>query len=165
MRLEGLEPFIPAKPRGLILGSMPSAASLAEGFYYAHPRNRFWKLIKRAVPFEIENLDDKKKALGYLNLALYDSIKSCEREGSSLDSKIKNAVPADIGALVREHPSIEFILTNGALSKKLFLKHNQIEGIELIHLPSTSPANAAWPLERLWELYGPWLLKAAGARD
>ena len=148
----GLPPFIPPKAKVLVLGSMPSVASLKEGFYYMHKQNRFFKIIEILCGYKLDTIELRKKALNELNIALYDVIEACEREGS-LDAKIKHIVPSDIKNLLNYHQSIKRVITNGALSKKLFLKYSSGVNIEVVHLPSTSPANAVFNLDRLSSLY------------
>ena len=96
MRISGLKPFINEGSRILILGSMPSIASLQDGFYYAHPQNRMWKIIAAIAGVdELKTIEERKQAALKLHLAFFDVIESCEREGS-LDSNIKAVKPNDI---------------------------------------------------------------------
>lgn len=64
-------------------------------------------------------------------------------------------VPQDLAALLRQYPGIRKILLNGRLAATLFFRYNQdIAGtIPCVALPSTSPANASWSLQRLTEVY------------
>ena len=139
----------------LILGSFPSAASRAQQFYYGHPRNRFWQIIA-ALTGEVfpETTAQKRDLALRSHIALWDVIDECELIGSSYSS-IRNAVPTDIPRILREAP-IRSIYTNGNLASKLYAKYQQeLTGIAAIPLPSTSPANAAWSLERLlqrWQI-------------
>ena len=133
----------------LILGSIPSPASREVGFYYGHPRNRFWQVLAgvfgTCVP---ESIKEKKTLVLGHGLALWDAIEECDIVGAS-DSSVKNAVPTDIASLL-EKTQIERILCNGSLSKKVYDKYQlPLTGIEAIQMPSTSPANATWGLERL----------------
>ncbi len=150
--LRGLPPFIPEDPRILILGSMPSEASLKAGFYYAHPQNRFFKIIAALSGMGVATIPERKAALASLHIALFDAIGQCRRSGS-LDSAIKDAVPNDIPRLLSEHPSIRVVATNGALSRKLVSRQDLPSSVRIFNLPSTSPANAAWSLQRLLPLY------------
>ena len=150
--LQGLPPFIPEDPRILILGSMPSEASLEAGFYYAHPQNRFFKIVGVLFGMDVATIPGRKAALASLHIALFDVIGQCRRSGS-LDSAIKDAVPNDIPRLLSEHPSIQVVATNGALSRKLLSRQALPSGVKLFNLPSTSPANASWSLQRLIPLY------------
>lgn len=150
-------PVVGAHSRILILGSFPSVASREEGFFYGHPRNRFWPMLANIFADEIPiTVPDKQALLLHHHLALWDVIASCRIEGSA-DSSIRDAVPVDIRRVLDTAP-IESILCNGALSGKLYRQHLQtITGMEAIVLPSTSPANAAWSLSRLTEAWTPHL--------
>ncbi|MGN0909478.1 MAG: DNA-deoxyinosine glycosylase [Succinivibrio sp.] len=150
--LRGLPPFVPPEPWILILGSMPSEASLEAGFYYAHPRNRFFKIVSMLSSMPAETIAERKAALCALHAALFDAIGQCRRSGS-LDSAIRDEVPNDIPRFLREHPGIRVVATNGALSKKLVSRQALPGSVRVFNLPSTSPANAAWSLERLKERY------------
>ncbi len=147
-----VNPFPPAIPRGarvLILGSFPSKKSREAGFYYGHPQNRFWRVLSAVFSDEVPSSTEEKRAfLSRHGIALFDVIASCNIVGSS-DSSVKDAVPNDISALVREY-GITRICTNGNLAYALYKKYIfGTTGIEPIRLPSTSPANASWSLERL----------------
>ena len=144
-------PLYNENSRILILGSIPSPASREVGFYYGHPQNRFWKVLSEVFGMPLPESIEEKKALVLSNgLALWDSIAECDIIGAS-DSSVKNAVPTDIPSLL-EQTNIERVLCNGALSKKVYDKY-QLDrtGIPALKMPSTSPANAAWSLERLVE--------------
>ncbi len=139
----GLVPVIDENSKVLILGTMPGVESLKQQAYYSHSRNLFWQLIGEItngqVPVEYE---DKKKYLLKNNIAIWDICKACIREGS-LDSNISSETPNDIRTFIDEHPNIKTIAFNGKEAAKLFGKHiGNINGINLIVLPSTSPANA-----------------------
>ena len=158
MRISGLKPFINKGSRILILGSMPSIASLQDGFYYAHPQNRMWKIIAAIAGVdELKTIEERKQAALKLHLAFFDVIESCEREGS-LDSNIKAVKPNDINSLLLRYPKIKRVITNGNKAKDLFLTYNHDCKVEIIHLPSTSPANAVYSLDRLKALYLPYLV-------
>ncbi len=147
-------PVFDENSRILILGTFPSVKSRETGFYYGHPQNRFWKvmasLTREAAP---QTVEEKKALLLAHGIAIWDVLLSCEITGSS-DSSIKNPVAADLGRILKLCP-IEKIFANGATAAKLYDKYQRIQtGMEIITLPSTSPANAAWSLERLcqrWE--------------
>ena len=144
-----IPPFYDAESRILILGSFPSIKTRESGFFYGHPQNRFWKLM--ALLFEEEvpkSVEEKKAVLKKHRIALWDSIASCDIKGSS-DSSIKNAVPNDINRILNE-ARIAQIFTNGKKSDEVYRKYClPATGREAICLPSTSPANAAWDLNRL----------------
>jgi len=143
----------------LILGSIPSPASREVGFYYGHPRNRFWKVLAEAYRVPLPESVEEKKSLALSHgLALWDVIEECDIIGAS-DSSVKNVTPTDIPMLLAQ-TQIEKILCNGALSKKIYDQY-QLEqtGMPAIKMPSTSPANAAWSLEKLveeWEKQLQW---------
>ncbi len=133
----------------LILGSFPSVKSRGDGFFYGHPQNRFWRMLAavfdEAVPTDISA---KKAMLLRHHISLWDVIASCEIEGSS-DASVRNAVPVDI-ASVTSTANITRVFCNGALAGKLYKRHLlPVTGIEAVVLPSTSPANAAWSMEKL----------------
>ncbi len=133
----------------LILGSFPSVKSREARFFYGHPQNRFWKLLallfNEAVPVTIE---DKTRIVLENNLALWDTIHSCTITGSS-DSSIKDVVPNDISVILN-NSRVGKIFCNGTASHNLYNKYiYPSTGIEAVKLPSTSPANAAYSLDRL----------------
>ena len=133
----------------LILGSFPSVKSREEGFYYGHPQNRFWRLLARLTDEEIpETIEEKKTLLLKHQIAIWDVVHSCDIVGSS-DSSIKNAVPNDFSFILKTAP-IRQIYTNGGTAYKLYHKYcEKVTGFEAVKLPSTSPANASYSLERL----------------
>ena len=148
------EPVVSPDSRILILGSLPSVKSREEGFYYGHPRNRFWPMLAGVFGEAVPADNEARKALVLRHgLALWDVIAACDIDGSS-DASVRNAVPVDIARVMQEAP-IERIICNGALAGKLYRQHLQpVTGIEAVVLPSTSPANASWSLPRLigvWE--------------
>ena len=143
------EPVFDENSKVLILGTFPSVKSRENQFYYGHPQNRFWKVIAGLTESEVpQTIEEKKKLLLEHGIAIWDVIESCDIIGSS-DSSIKNVVPADIERVVA-NSKIQNIYANGGTAKKLYEKYSQKKtGREIIGLPSTSPANAAYSLERL----------------
>lgn len=142
-------PVISSDSRILILGSFPSVRSREEGFFYGHPRNRFWSMLAwifaEPVPLTIP---DKTALILRHNLALWDVLSSCTITGSS-DASIRDACPIDIAQLTRK-ADIRRIICNGATSGRLYERYLQpVTGVPALVLPSTSPANAAWSLPRL----------------
>ena len=133
----------------LILGSFPSVKSRVNGFFYGHPRNRFWKVLAAVFNEEAPvDIAAKKAFLLRHHIAIWDVISSCDIEGSS-DASVKNAVPVDI-THITSVARIGCIICNGSLAQKLYQRHLQpIVGLNAIVMPSTSPANAAWSLDRL----------------
>lgn len=135
--------------RVLILGSFPSVRSREEGFFYGHPRNRFWPLMAALYGEDVPQTIPARRALIlHHGLALWDVIASCHIEGSS-DASVRDAVPVDIGRVLSV-ADIRRVVCNGALAGKLYARYlQQAVGLEAIIAPSTSPANAAWSLARL----------------
>lgn len=143
------EPVFDENSRVLILGTFPSVKSREQNFYYGHPQNRFWKVLagltEEPVP---ETIEQKKSLLLRNRIAVWDVIASCDITGSS-DSSIKNVVPVDLSRILNQS-DIQQIFANGGTAKKLYEKYQKpMTGREIIGLPSTSPANAAFHLERL----------------
>ena len=141
-RIAAFPPVVPPGARALILGSMPSVESLNRNFYYAHPRNAFWHILADVYgePFP-EDIPGRIALLERHNLALWDVIESCERQGS-LDSAIREAKINDFDALFERCPGIRRILFNGGTAERLFMKHGgeYLRGREWSRMPSTSPA-------------------------
>ena len=144
-----IEPLYDASSEKLILGSLPSVKSREAMFFYGHPQNRFWKLL--ALLYDEETpvtIEEKKRLALSHHIAMWDSIHSCEIIGSS-DSSVRNVVPNDL-SLILSNSKVERIFCNGALSYKIYMKYIfPVTGIKATKLPSTSPANAAYSLERL----------------
>ncbi|AVQ17117.1 hypothetical protein FSBG_00501 [Fusobacterium gonidiaformans 3-1-5R] len=137
----------------LILGSFPSVKSREENFFYGHLQNRFWKMLAKIFEEEFpETQEQKKKLLKRHKIALWDVIHSCKIKGSS-DSSIQDVIPNDLTEILRESP-IQKIICNGGTSYKYYKKYQEkILGKEAILMPSTSPANAGYSLERLVEIW------------
>ena len=154
-------PVYDKNSRVLILGTFPSVKSREQNFYYGHPQNRFWKVIAgltgELVPETIEN---KKMVLLKHGIAVWDVIESCDITGSS-DSSIRNVVPARLEQVL-DRCEIREIYANGSTAKKLYERYQKAAcGREIVGLPSTSPANAAFRLERLleqWSIMRQYLL-------
>ena len=168
----GFEPVFDGRSRLLVLGSFPSVLSRANAFYYGNPQNRFWPVIAaclgepvppnegdpvpgtpassslpNAVTLE-ESIAAKRELLLHHGIALWDVIHSCDIKGSS-DASIKNVVPADIGRITSV-AHIEAVVCNGGTAGRLYRRYLRgATGIDAVVLPSTSPANASWSLERL----------------
>ena len=148
-------PSIDNNSKVLILGSMPGVKSLEEKQYYAHPQNRFWKVMGHILGEpKLDEFDygTKLKTLLKNNIALWDTIKSCRREGS-LDSDIQNETPNDIRKLLKNYPNIKKICLNGNKSYTAFKKYfpDLLKKYNCHKMPSTSPANARYSLEKLVE--------------
>jgi double-stranded uracil-DNA glycosylase len=148
-RIHGFPPIARADARILILGTMPSKASLAARQYYAHPMNLFWRIMGEMLDFDRDSLyETRAAALVASRVALWDVLASCRRK-SSLDSDIDaaSAVPNDFAGFFARHRRIRRVCFNGATAENLYLRHvRQLPGIpakvEHVRLPSTSPANA-----------------------
>ncbi len=174
----GFDPVFDARSRVLVLGSLPSVLSREHAFYYGNPRNRFWRVIAACVgepvpPNEGDRLPGgdcpatldasiaaKRALLLRHGIALWDVIASCDIKGSS-DASIKNVEPARIERVLAAAP-IEAVVCNGSTAGRLYARYLQdAAGMAAVTLPSTSPANAAWSLERLIERWSrelaPWL--------
>ena len=138
--LHPIPPLYDRQSRTLILGSFPSVKSREAQFFYGHPQNRFWKVLAAVFGCPMPQT------------VLWDVIGSCDIEGSA-DSSIKNAVPNDLTPIFTT-ADIRNIYCNGAISHKLYQKHLARQtGRNATKLPSTSPANAAWSVERLVEAW------------
>lgn len=146
-----IPPVYDSHSRILILGSFPSVKSRENGFFYGHSRNRFWKTVSAVIGRpEPKSIEEKKKMLLDSGVALWDVIASCEISASS-DSSIKNAVPNDISPILAA-ADIRRIFVNGKSAEKYYRKFIlPVVGIEAVTLPSTSPANAAYSLDKLIE--------------
>ena len=156
--VESFAPIVGAGARVLILGTLPSRASLEAGYNYAHPRNAFWPMmfdlfgageaLEPTTPFS-----ERAELLRRSHIALWETIKQADREHSSLDSEIvaSTEVPNDIVGLLHEYPTITHVFFNGGKAESSFrrlvapqLERNPPEQeIAYTKLPSTSPAHAA----------------------
>ena len=148
-----LAPVVDARSRVLILGTMPSPASRATGFYYNHPQNRFWKVLAALFdePVPVANTEKEQLALRH-GIALWDVLARCVISGAA-DSSISECVPNDLG-LVLDAAPIEAIFCTGSKAAELYRRHCEPRtGIPCTRLPSTSPANAAMRLPQLIEAY------------
>ena len=141
-RIVAFPPVARHDARILILGSMPSVASLQEGFYYGHPRNAFWRILAESFDCPIpDSVGEKKQLILTHRLALWDALSACEREGS-LDSAIRRPELNDFAGLFERCPGIRLVLFNGGMAHRLFMKGGApfLEGRVWRVLPSTSPA-------------------------
>lgn len=143
------EPVYNKDSKILIVGSLPSVKSRENGFYYGHPQNRFWKVIAGLHHLDVpKSIEEKEEMLLSLQIAIWDVIESCDIIGSS-DSSITNVVPMDLTKIL-EHSKIERIYANGKTAAALYKKFSKAaDNWEIMELPSTSPANAVYSLERL----------------
>ncbi len=159
-------PLFDENSRILILGSFPSVKSREQKFFYGHPQNRFWKtlagILAEPVP---QTIEEKEDFLHRNHIALWDVIQSCEITGSS-DSSIRNVKPNDLSPILKE-ADIQAIYCNGAKSYEYYVRYLEEQtGKKAEKLPSTSPANAAFSLEKLKEnwrkICGPLKIAPAG---
>ncbi len=144
-------PLYNEESRVLILGSFPSVKSRQQNFFYGHPQNRFWRVVSAIFDEPTPaTIDEKRRLILSHGLALWDSIASCDIAGSA-DSAIRNARPNDI-SLILDNSKVQKIFCNGKKSYELYVKYIEpATGREAVCLPSTSPANAQWSLDRLIE--------------
>lgn len=133
----------------LILGSFPSVKSREAGFFYGHPQNRFWKLIAALTDSPVpQTIPEKQTLLHEKHIALWDTIYQCDIIGSS-DSSIRHVIPTNLSRILDTAP-VRQIFCNGAASYNLFCRYQEKTlGRSAVRLPSTSPANAAFSLDRL----------------
>ena len=137
----------------LILGSFPSVKSREQQFFYGHPQNRFWKVTAAVFGCPVpETIEEKQAFLHANHIALWDVIGACDIEGSS-DSSIRNVKANDLSAILN-NSKVGRIFVNGKTAGKYYNKYTfPRTGLEAVCLPSTSPANAAWSLEKLTEAW------------
>lgn len=146
------KPIVYSDTKILILGSLPGDLSIQQGEYYAHPRNRFWKILatmaKSTVP---EYYKQKKELLKTLKIGIWDVAHSAIRKGS-LDTAIMNEIPNDLPALLKKNDRICIIAFNGQKAEKMYDKYFvRQDRLIYITLPSSSPANASMGFERIYE--------------
>lgn len=142
-------PLYDENSKVLILGSFPSVKSREQNFFYGHPQNRFWKVVSAVMDTDTPvTIEEKSNFLHENHIALWDVIASCDITGSS-DSSIKNVVANDLTDIFK-NADISQIFVNGKTAEKYYNKYirNTI-GREAVCLPSTSPANAGWRVEKL----------------
>ena len=153
-QIHPIPPLYNDKSEVLILGSFPSVKSREANFFYGHPQNRFWKVIAGIFDEEIpQTIEEKKRLILTHHLAMWEVIAECDIIGSS-DSSIKDVVPNDLSVILDKAP-IRRIIVNGKTAEKMYNKYTLDKtGIKAVVMPSTSPANAAWNIDRLvaeWE--------------
>lgn len=144
-----IPPLFDAASEILILGSFPSVRSRETGFFYGHPQNRFWRVTAAVTGSPVpQTIEEKRQFLLGQHIALWDVIASCEITGSS-DSSIRNVIPNDLSVIFSAAP-IRRVFLNGGTAAKYYQKYQLSRtGFDAVQLPSTSPANAAWSMERL----------------
>ncbi|MBC7995911.1 MAG: DNA-deoxyinosine glycosylase [Rhizobacter sp.] len=146
--LQGLSPVIDSRTRLVVLGSFPGVASLQAGEYYAHPRNQFWPLLSSIWSVDLRALPYRERLHVALQrgLGIWDVYAHCRREGS-LDSAIEDAEFNDLAGLKRLAPLLQAVAHNGGESARA-MRFTRTLGVQVLRLPSTSPANASWSFER-----------------
>lgn len=151
--VHSFEPVYDKNSEILILGTLPSVKSRENHFYYGHKQNRFWSLLAKLLDVPVpETIEQKKEMLLAHRIAIWDVIQSCDIKGSS-DSSIRNVEPTDLCRLLKQ-TKVKRIFANGNKAGQLYRKYQLPHtGIEAVVLPSTSPANAAWSLDRLCEAW------------
>ena len=155
----GFPPIVGCNPEILILGSMPSEASLRQEQYYAHPQNAFWHIMGGLFGFSAgASYAERAVLLKKNKIALWDVLQECERDGSLDSSIIGSSIKINnFPHLLVSHPTIQLIAFNGATAEKIFKKrvlptlNAELESIQMIRLPSTSPAMAALTREQKME--------------
>jgi len=146
------EPIIFNDSEILILGSFPSIDSFDKSFYYAHPRNQFWKILSNITGYPINNRDQKIWLLKRSKIALWDMVSSCSRD-NSLDSSLENIEVNDIASLLDKYPTINKIAFTGRLAEKLYEINFGYLDIDRVYLPSPSSAYAKMSLEKKIVIY------------
>jgi hypoxanthine-DNA glycosylase len=151
LRLQSFPPVADEQATVLILGSMPGKESLKQNQYYAHPQNAFWKIMGDLVgAHPTMSYEQRLQALTAAHIALWDVLKTCERQGS-LDSDIQNETSNDFASFFKNHPHITQVFFNGAKAEQSFkrsvLGKQKLPPLEFARLPSTSPAHAGMRYE------------------
>lgn len=147
------EPVWNEQSRVLILGTMPSPKSREQGFYYGHPRNRFWPVLSQILGEECPGTAEGRRGMALRHgIAVWDVLASCEIRGAD-DTSIRNPQPNDMG-IILDHAPIQAVFTTGTKAWSLYRKYCMAEtGMEPILLPSTSPANCRISTEELVRAY------------
>lgn len=152
--VHGFSPVFDAASRVLILGSLPSAASRKVGFYYGHPRNRFWRAIAYVLGRDVpQTIEEKRDLLLANHVALWDVVSSCDIRRSE-DASIRNVSPNDLSRVISVAP-IRTVLLNGGKAFSLYDKMcRSLYPLPCQRLPSTSAANASCSFETLCRVWG-----------
>lgn len=153
MLFHPIPPLYDEHSKILILGSFPSVKSREQQFFYGHKQNRFWRVMAQVLDCAVpETVEQKKEMLLSHHIAVWDVIASCEIAGSS-DASIRNVTPNDLSPIL-SRVDIRAIYTNGGKALELYRKYIfPVNGREAVSLPSTSPANASYSLQRLVEAW------------
>jgi len=146
------KPIVFKDTHTLILGSFPSIKSFENNFYYAHPRNQFWKILEAATTYPVNNRDQKLWLLKECRFGLWDMIKTCSRD-NSLDSSLEDEDVNDIAGFLEENPNIKKLAFTGKKAQALFETHFSHLQIERVYLPSPSAAYAKMNIEEKIKIY------------
>src|SRR5688572_3744157 len=148
-------PVTRADTRLLVLGSLPGAVSLARQRYYAHPQNQFWRLIGAVIERDVVPLDYERRLEALLDagIGLWDTVAAATRKGS-LDADIRLHAASDLAALVATLPELRAVAFNGGTSARIGRRQLAgVEGLDLVDLPSSSPAYASVGFDRKLETW------------
>ncbi|MBT8349327.1 MAG: DNA-deoxyinosine glycosylase [Sulfurovum sp.] len=146
------KPIVFKDTQTLILGSFPSIKSFESNFYYAHPRNQFWKILEKVTTYPVNNRDQKIWLLKECKFGLWDMLKVCSRE-NSLDSSLENEEVNDLASFLEEYPNINTLAFTGRKAEALFKTHFSHLNIETVYLPSPSAAYAKMSFDEKSEKY------------
>jgi len=146
------EPIVFKDTEILILGSFPSIKSFENDFYYAHPRNQFWKILHQITEYPINNRDQKIWLLKECKFGLWDMIASCQRE-NSLDSSLEDEAVNDMADFLEKYPNIKKLAFTGKKAEALFHTHFGYLDIETVYLPSPSAAYAKMTVDEKAKIY------------
>lgn len=147
-----IPPVYDERSRILILGTIPSPKSREQGFYYGHPRNRFWQVLAQVLQAPLPQTIEQKQALLLAHgIALWDVLHACTIEGAG-DASIHEEQPNDLSLILRT-AQIRMVFTTGSKAASLYRRHMQEIGLPMYALPSTSPANCACSISALIEAY------------
>lgn len=147
------KPIFDKNSKILILGSFPSVVSRKFGFYYANPQNRFWRVLAQILNAPLPaSTDEKIDFLLASRIAIYDAAISCEIKGSS-DAKMTAVLPANLEPIF-SGARIAQVFANGGKAYEICKKYLEDEILKatknvVIKLPSTSPANAKFSIDKL----------------
>ncbi len=153
MIIHPIPPVFDESSEVLILGSFPSVKSRQAAFFYGHPQNCFWKVLAAVFGEEApQTVPQKKEFLLRHRVALWDVIGSCKIEGSS-DASIRDVTVNDLNVILAK-ADIRQIYVNGKTAYRYYRKYTEpLTGRAAVCLPSTSPANASWSLDKLTQAW------------
>ena len=158
-RASGFPPIAGRAPRVLILGTLPSVASIEKCQYYGHPQNGFWKIMYALLAGRGDGdtrvLDvayaERTALLKRSGIAVWDVLGQSVRPGSmDADIDLSTARPNLLADFLESRPGISLVCFNGRKAGELFRRlvdtSTLTRNIDYAELPSTSPAYAAMPL-------------------